>query len=495
VSVRRLLTVIACSIIIALLASSSFNWALAQKPYEGVRITVLVHSGHQAVPWYKYAKYIKERYGIELVVVEAPPEELFTKALLGIRSKPAKYDIIQFNSAFVADLAPYLLPLDDYIIKTPGEGGVAFGDILPCFREYQDMWGGKIYALTIDGDIFFLYYRADLFENPIERKAFKAKYGHDLEPPKTWGEFLEIAEFFTRKKGEKLCGQTLQRDFYGAAFQLKPPRVFYWYLFVYWPYIAAATKGEPHYFDPKTMKPLISTEAAIKALEVLKKATKYMPPGVLGWEWDETFTAFMKEGCVAMTIHWPDEGKRAPELAPLPIPNPPKPKLGVTLPPGVIGPDGKLYRYTMIDAAWVAGIAKNSAHPDAAWAVLSFICSPRWDLERVMAPTDFMPDTGHDPYRYSHIYSPRFLTLKPWFKVMIKAYEEAALHGFPLLKMPGAYEYLEKLATYVHAYLSGQIPDAKGALDKATAEWEKITNRFGRESQRRAYLAMWGLGA
>ena len=75
---------------------------------------------------------------------------------------------------------------------------------------------------------------------------------------------------------------------------------------------------------------------------------------------------------------------------------------------------------------------------------------------------------------------------------MVKAYEEAATHGFPLLKIPGSYEYLEKLATYVHQYLSGQIPDAKTALDKAAAEWEKITQRFGVERQREAYLGMWG---
>jgi len=488
---RRISVVTAIAISVLLLCSG-LNYGLAGQQFKGVTITVLVHSGHQAVPWYKLAEIVKEEYGINLVVVESPPEEIYTKAMLGIRSKPAKYDIIQFNSAFIADLEPFLMSLDDFIVKSVGEGGVAFGDILPCFREYQDMWKGKIYALTIDGDIFFLYYRADLFENPVEKAAFKAKYGRELEPPKTWEEFLQIAEFFTRKKGQKLCGQILQKDFYGAAFQLKPPRVFYWYLFVYWPHIAAATKGHPHYFDPKTMKPLINSEAAVKALEVLKKATTYMPPGVLGWEWDECFTAFMKEGNVAMTIHWPDEGKRAPELAPLPIPNPPKPKLGVALPPGVKGPDGKLYRYTMIDAAWVAGIAKNSAHPDAAWAVLSYFCSPSFSLERVMAPTDYMPDTGHDPCRYSHIYSPRFLALKPWFKVMVKAYEEAATHGFPLLKIPGSYEYLEKLATYAHQYLSGQIPDAKTALDKAAAEWEKITQRFGVERQREAYLGMWG---
>ena len=45
--------------------------------------------------------------------------------------------------------------------------------------------------------------------HPAEKAAFKAKYGKDLMPPETWNDWLQIGEFFTRKKGEKLAGKEI----------------------------------------------------------------------------------------------------------------------------------------------------------------------------------------------------------------------------------------------------------------------------------------------
>jgi ABC-type glycerol-3-phosphate transport system substrate-binding protein len=53
-------------------------------------------------------------------------------------------------------------------------------------------------AQTIDGDVHTGTYRKDLFGDPAEKEAFKAKYGYDLAPPETWKQYYDIAEFFTR---------------------------------------------------------------------------------------------------------------------------------------------------------------------------------------------------------------------------------------------------------------------------------------------------------
>ena len=47
-----------------------------QKPFDGVTITVAVHSGHHATPWYDEAKNIQDQLGIKLNVVEISPEEI-----------------------------------------------------------------------------------------------------------------------------------------------------------------------------------------------------------------------------------------------------------------------------------------------------------------------------------------------------------------------------------------------------------------------------------
>jgi hypothetical protein len=54
-------------------------------------------------------------------------------------------------------------------------------------------------------------------------------------------------------------------------------------------------------------------------------------------------------------------------------------------------------------------------------------------------------------------------------------------------RIPGVDEYVAALDRAVNAALKGKMP-AEASLEKADAEWEKITDRYGREKQRDAYL-------
>ena len=128
---------------------------------------------------------------------------------------------------------------------------IGFADILPAFNKAQNLWGGKKVSVTLDGDTFLLYYRKDIFQDASEKAAFKAKYKYDLpDPPNTWKQVVDLAQFFTRKKGQKLAGKTLTKDFYGYADQAKRGRVYYWYIFRFIPFNAPT----PHYFDPATWR-------------------------------------------------------------------------------------------------------------------------------------------------------------------------------------------------------------------------------------------------
>ncbi len=58
----------------------------------------------------------------------------------------------------------------------------------------------RYWAIPVEGDAAGFSYRKDLFEDPKEKAAFKKKYGYELNPPKTWLELKDIAEFFYRPK-------------------------------------------------------------------------------------------------------------------------------------------------------------------------------------------------------------------------------------------------------------------------------------------------------
>lgn len=59
-------------------------------------------------------------------------------------------------------------------------------------------FGGELYALPWHDGPECLIYRKDLFTDPAECRAFRAKYAYELAPPRTWQQFNDVAAFFTR---------------------------------------------------------------------------------------------------------------------------------------------------------------------------------------------------------------------------------------------------------------------------------------------------------
>ena len=436
------------------------------KRYDGTTITVALHSGHFEIPWRARAARIKELFGITLEVVGIPVEDLYDKEMLELATRTGAYDLIQFNPAWYGDFVDYLTPIDDYI----DEWNPGWEDIHPGFGEWQNTYGGTRYTITLDGDIIMMYYRKDLFENAQEKAAFRAKYGHELRPPQTWEELTEVAEFFTRDTdGDGTI------DFWGYADQAKRGRSFYWYLLRY----ITNSSPNPNLFDPETMNPLINSAEAIEAMENYKECVGLAPPGVLGWEWDELFNAFMK-GKLAVSIHWPDEGKRVVELEQVV----PGAKVGFALPPGTVK-DGELYQRSMAFGGFVCGIPKDSKNPEAAYMVMWYMLGPEVSLSLVLDP-----GTGQDLFRRSHFESGVTKAFIPG--EYLKTYDEAIGAMFPELRIPGGFEYYDTLDFYVQEALTGKLT-SKAALDAAAKKWNDITKRMGREGQLEKYRAAMGL--
>ena len=62
-----------------------------------------------------------------------------------------------------------------------------------------------VYGLPFHDGPECLIFRKDLFEDPKEQSDFKKRFGYELQPPKTWEEFTQIATFFNRPE-ENLFG-------------------------------------------------------------------------------------------------------------------------------------------------------------------------------------------------------------------------------------------------------------------------------------------------
>ncbi len=60
------------------------------------------------------------------------------------------------------------------------------------------MINGHVYALPTSPSMQLLFYRKDLFNDPIYRRMYFEKYREELLPPDTFDKFNRIAAFFTK---------------------------------------------------------------------------------------------------------------------------------------------------------------------------------------------------------------------------------------------------------------------------------------------------------
>ena len=188
------------------------------------------------------------------------------------------------NTGVVEPLNPYI---DKYMNKADMD------DFLDVYKsEGYARMGNTWYGLPDDGDVFVLYYRKDLFEDPDNAAKFKAKYGYELAAPETWDQFDDIGNFFT---------DNFAPDIYGGAIQRLEGQVYSWWM-------GAFSGNGGMFFDPASMKPGINSAAGVKTLQQMVDQNKWMPPGVEKWGFVEILSAWM-DGKVAMVITWPPIGR------------------------------------------------------------------------------------------------------------------------------------------------------------------------------------------
>jgi len=446
--------------------SHVIKWDYPPK-FNNVTINVVGDAGHNLAP-YEFWKDHFPKAGIAIKIIEVPFEGVYEKEKTEFVAGSGAFDVVTFYPAYIGDFASngYLEPLDEYMKKQPDSvWNPHQEDVLPAFRELYNKWAGKTYALTIDGDAHMLIYRKDLFTNAAEKAAFKAKYGKELAPPETWDDWLQIGAFFTRKKGQKLAGQTLARDFYGSAEFAKRGFSFAWFVDRW------AASGDL-YFD-ENMKPQINSSAAVKALQNFVDSLKNAPPDVRGYGYDELRDALLK-GNVAMVVQWTDVPKKGANPAESQVVG----KLDYGRVPGWrIG--GKVVHRAMMPVGRVVAVAASSKNKLAAYWVAKHIA---YDMSLEDVSTAF---TGLDVNRGVHFKHPEVYTdfkSKAEAAAYLERVKEALADGYPEIFIPGAAQYEDALDLHVNKALAGQ-ETPKQALDAVAKEWNAITDRLGRQKQ------------
>lgn len=144
------------------------------------------------------ANLYEQETGIKVTIVQEPWGTFGDRFFTAMAAKSAEWDGVVGDSQWIGTGATsgYYVDMTEFLNST-GIAETVTEATLTYYGEYPT-GSGKYWAYPTEGDADGWAYRKDLFEDPDEMAAFKAKYGYDLAVPTTYAQFKDIAEFFTR---------------------------------------------------------------------------------------------------------------------------------------------------------------------------------------------------------------------------------------------------------------------------------------------------------
>jgi multiple sugar transport system substrate-binding protein len=194
-------TAIICFLVLAcmLFASGGGEKAKATgKPFEGTSINVANMLGWPVIAplWDKVGQF-KEESGITVNVQSLPMAQLRDNQVQDAVQHTGTFDVYLLPAGYWALMSEYVVPIEDFV-KKEGWNLEDYKNKLSAPAE-DFMYDGKLMYTVANGmGVQCGYYRKELFEDPKEKQAFKAKYGYELAAPKTIQQLVDIGKFFTR---------------------------------------------------------------------------------------------------------------------------------------------------------------------------------------------------------------------------------------------------------------------------------------------------------
>lgn len=422
----------------------------------GQQPSVTLHLIGEALPPFQaipdVTKDFTQKTGINVEIHPYEFETALSKTQLDFTGKTGNYDVIMgiyFNlgkyaeNKYILDLSPFMTDTSIHDPEVKLEN--FFKPVLDVSCYYKD----KLYGLPATAQTMFLWYRRDLFENAEEQAGFQKKYGYALpkptnETPITWTQYRDLAEFFTRKKGDRLAGQILTEDFYGTCLQAKRHPAL-WYEFGNY---LSSFGGD---IVDERENVVVNSSQALEALNFYISLKSFSPPGTLQYTWDDALTAF-QQGHVALTTMWFDA---TPSLD---DPNSSRVigKVGYGLIPVKTGVEKKVAQY----GGWGFYINADSKHPKESFQLIQWLNRP--DIQLKWAKMGGLPSTK------STFDDPEYLAI-PYHP----AQREALNHAVAWTRAPYSEEINSKGIEALSRAVSGQ-EDAKAALDWLAEEIKKI---------------------
>lgn len=467
--------------------------ALPRKPFDGVVLRVACPDAATAAAVAQYGGGWANRCGVRLAA------GVYDRA-----ASPPDADVWVLEAAELPRLAAAgkLAPLPATVRDAPA---VAWGGLLPVYREHLLVWDRTTCAVPLLGDALVCLYRKDLLEKAENRAAFFQKHGRTLEAPATWEDFADIAEFFSRSRGEAgPCLPPLPAD----ALELE--RLFY---AVATPFARRAVwEDAPNqkipdedlfafHFDLATGAPRVAQPGFAHALALLQRLQAFRPtrPDMQPWQ------AFRKGEAVLCLTSVHHLGTLQEKGSPV------RDHFGICPVPGSRiffdyktggrrkPPPGHVNRVAYLGAgARLVAVPRASQHSEAAFALLAELGSRSTAAQIVLEPR-----WGGGPVRQDHLDREHWdaLQLEPETaralkNVLRQTFESGVRNPVLGLRVPDERDFAVALTAAVRKTLAsakgGEDADRRAAraLEGVARRWQELVKPRAAEHLREYRLSL-----
>jgi len=284
------------------MASAAEKFGLADIPeIKNKRpIHVAVHAGPHVALSRPFIDKFSEHTGVKVTVEEMIMSVIYPKINADLLSGTGAYDVTVVEASTTNEWAPHLWSLHELAKKFDPGGVAAFeADIVgqhPVMLRCASDIDGRVMGIPYYTYQQVMFLRQDAVDDPIEKENFKKKYGYELAPPTEWKHMYDLAQFFTRKKGEPFKGKPLEHDLYGTSIMAGRYEIndeissLIWSRGVDWRTLVRDKNGKPKEFViTKENK-----EALKWALTFYKSLLPYVSPGCISGHWDYVFSQLQK---------------------------------------------------------------------------------------------------------------------------------------------------------------------------------------------------------
>ena len=412
---------------------------------------------------------------IKLTLDFIPWDTFYTNVAASLTSGEEKYSMIVSDSQWLGAFIEggYFQKLNKYIDADP-ELQAIFDDMHQGYKEGYTTYPYKsenYYGFPQFPDNYVNFYRTDIFCNPDENAAFRAKYGKKLPctyadwEVTVWDDIFDINEFLTRKKGEMMAGKPLEDDMFGVTYQAGKAYDFSSMQIngFFWQYGGDIWREDqqPNAQAVGVVNSDINVEALTKYLDLLGTMHPSHKTGGMGiFE----MQALYLEGKIASMINWVGLGA--------PVVDPSLSKVyditGYARQPGTMQADGTISRWANLGGQpFVMTTWMTDDEIDASFKIIKWWLSFDTQIAAVKA--------GGQSCMKSIIYSDGYNALAPWNAAYVASmdWQKDVWH------IPEFFELLTQQQEEFDKAITGQ-QDAKTTLDNIAEFQQELLEEVGR---------------